>query len=707
MTTNIKENVLGATFPTKTSRQNPESGNFAVIRSPKSHQITRATDDEDGLNTSSAVLENNSSEKPNISLGQFDLNIPKLSFGTATKPRLLFLAAERPIKKVSFAPLSASPPKDFSSVSHNLVSEQISTSEVDENLGESVNIVCKFRHKTDTNMNTSTSSSLINKESQMRRGRGDEDIIDRYNTLNVNDSSGISKTAIDKTKKTESGLKFADAVDATTGKASDMMSKNILRPDRCFVDRESLVALSNEIYKRNPVKKTEIESACLGVVKGSVTTNETTEDLRNPLPGKDIEDATIMEPLFLIVPHQNTGALTSEARDSDRRRRVHLQLQHARRLRETMEQLADQAQNMTPSEAKQLLFAHRADVNELIALTQAVRGRYTLDSYHVITMQQEEEEREAQVKTDNAKAVVYAFQRNLAEERNPELKRIRLEREAEEQLSLAKEGTAQPQQEQESATEMSASERPGSLFPQERDLEVILEDKKPAASELASISSSKGTPNSTRKRRKKRKQASVEESQDIPKEVSPKLAPTTTKKQDDPSINDDTSSLTSSLAKRAIQRKRAKQAIHVAAGDDTLSLSVASSVDDSTTHHASLQAAFATPKRSRGSPSLQKRASKPPPEKKCHQCRERVTVYVRCRYCMITGIKCLKPFCPNCLQTHYKMDADSFAMAQNNKEWFCPSCLKYCTCAPCNQERQRDERRQASSRSHTTRRLTT
>jgi len=72
---------------------------------------------------------------------------------------------------------------------------------------------------------------------------------------------------------------------------------------------------------------------------------------------------------------------TSFKEDFERKMRILGQLKIAKRLRAIFEQAADQAENASPEEAKQILLDQSANLNELVSLTEALRKCYTLDSY--------------------------------------------------------------------------------------------------------------------------------------------------------------------------------------------------------------------------------------------------------------------------------------------------------------------------------------
>lgn len=96
--------------------------------------------------------------------------------------------------------------------------------------------------------------------------------------------------------------------------------------------------------------------------------------------------------------------------------------------------------------------------------------------------------------------------------------------------------------------------------------------------------------------------------------------------------------------------------------------------------------------------------------KKCHDCREVKTRCRRCSYWQVTGTKCGKFFCVDCLSSKYSVGDDVFSESnpkgiplnkifenwKYDSEWHCPSCLKTCLCAVCIKQRQREEEKEKS-----------
>ena len=97
----------------------------------------------------------------------------------------------------------------------------------------------------------------------------------------------------------------------------------------------------------------------------------------------------------------------------------------------------------------------------------------------------------------------------------------------------------------------------------------------------------------------------------------------------------------------------------------------------------------------KGTPEIQKITTSPSkPQsigKKCHHCKEVKTDTFLCNYWFITGNKCKKYFCKECLRLYDDQGS-------NSEDWHCPSCLKKCKCRSCIKERERDELRGASKK---------
>jgi hypothetical protein len=95
--------------------------------------------------------------------------------------------------------------------------------------------------------------------------------------------------------------------------------------------------------------------------------------------------------------------------------------------------------------------------------------------------------------------------------------------------------------------------------------------------------------------------------------------------------------------------------------------------------------------------------------KKCHDCKAAATRYRKCSYWHLTG-KCGKVFCINCLSSKYTLGDDVLSddnprgipiddivqSGRHDSDWHCPSCLKKCQCKSCVNQRQREEEKERS-----------
>jgi len=87
---------------------------------------------------------------------------------------------------------------------------------------------------------------------------------------------------------------------------------------------------------------------------------------------------------------------TAEVREPDRKRRLHGQLELARKLRLSMENAADKAEKVSDDDARiAILEEHTPNISSLVSLTLAVQGGYTLDDYkHFIRSLQDQERKD-------------------------------------------------------------------------------------------------------------------------------------------------------------------------------------------------------------------------------------------------------------------------------------------------------------------------
>ena len=126
--------------------------------------------------------------------------------------------------------------------------------------------------------------------------------------------------------------------------------------------------------------------------------------------------------------------------------------------------------------------------------------------------------------------------------------------------------------------------------------------------------------------------------------------------------------------------------------------------------HSARSKISATPANTKKSYTASSRAPKSRPPRKCHDCKESTTQYRQCNYWKLSGNKCGKSFCINCLSSKYTLGEDALSpfnpdgipieeivmCSSLDVEWHCPSCLGTCECIACVRQRKKDVERGGS-----------
>ena len=80
--------------------------------------------------------------------------------------------------------------------------------------------------------------------------------------------------------------------------------------------------------------------------------------------------------------------------------------------------------------------------------------------------------------------------------------------------------------------------------------------------------------------------------------------------------------------------------------------------------------------------------SKKVPSRKCHFCKNASTTFRQCHYFFITGDRCKKFFCTECLIKHFNFEESKNV---RDEDWHCPACLGTCTCSVCVRKREKEK----------------
>jgi len=347
-----------------------------------------------------------------------------------------------------------------------------------------------------------------------------------------------------------------------------------------------------------------------------------------------------------------SGAFTAEGRQPQKKERLMEQLRLARRLRGVMEGAADQAEAAASNgeslkDRRSIFMQHTDSIHQLVALTEAVQGRYTLDNYHQhiewSRQQSEEETRELQ----QARSVIRNHVRAMS--------------------------TSEPRRAPVVARRGSASSRPF------RASATTRAGRRPKVSHKLQQSLAGGTATSTSSTGKT---ASIPPKPSDSAPVDPSLL-----KKAPPSAANATSvqKASSSTAKRKTPSPNYDD-------DD----------DDSPKSQGKRPSSSSSSSRPNSRPSsrLQKRRRVVQP-RKCHHCKSVSSLFRPCHFWFLTGTKCGKTFCRKCLENIYLERPDPEFWddpdANDDPNWQCPACLDTCLCKDCYKAREKMQKRLEST----------
>ena len=346
------------------------------------------------------------------------------------------------------------------------------------------------------------------------------------------------------------------------------------------------------------------------------------------------------------------------------------QLILARRLRQDLEKAADRAEDphTTTEKARQLILEMTPKINQLVSLTEAVRGNYTLDtddSYyeeHNAWAQEDRQEHNKQYK--NARSILRDQLRRMA---NPTKKWPRRTEVA--MMSSTAHGSASH-----SIGDLSMGSHIGNAAgpsnAQGND-SVETDDRKPAAipkpitEAIANIkrklqkqknlmrrdpnkdsNNSRQSSKSSASKKRRSEERETHDGEPLPDvATSANLPPTRTssrKKTKIASTSPKEKGSAKKVGKKVTSSKVGKtvQPDLVRSGDAAVSPQTSSASQKSNTKTAS-------PK---SSSSRNKLVLGP---KKCHNCKNNKTKWVKCQYLLPTGSKCGKYYCDECLKKDY------------------------------------------------------
>lgn len=426
--------------------------------------------------------------------------------------------------------------------------------------------------------------------------------------------------------------------------------------------------------------------------------------------------AQLLEGRTIAILGQPLDNYTSEALEPTRRLEFHDQLLRARQLRAQLEEAATLAdalpfnsQSSYPK-AMSILQSSLPQINQLVRLTEAIRGKHTINNPSDYDEWNEWAKKRNVAEVDQRKREQRILRRQLrdfAKERNPiveideELearhdslilkpkdKRYseaeKLDTEEDWKMGLAMDEAREREDEKDDSEAYDSDE----FVPQTN----VEDDKYTATNELTSRPSSNrhvGVANT------------IEMSQGIETDDFASIGiPSTHIDLDNEAVEEFDRKKTSPLSHALLPLPKKAKVVEKNAEEDS-------------------------PKTRKSPPETQTAPTemrKPPPEpfatkrsakagnkartaKKCHDCKASTARHRLCSYWKLNGTRCRKVYCIDCLSNQYTLGDDVQSSSNPNgisideilncpaldEEWHCPSCLGTCQCKVCVNQRKREE----------------
>jgi hypothetical protein len=425
---------------------------------------------------------------------------------------------------------------------------------------------------------------------------------------------------------------------------------------------------------------------------------------------------------------------TAEAFEFDHKMRLLQQLKLARTLRCTMEGALDEAKKVTNAkDAKKIFYNSKGDMLQLASLTNAVIGRYTLDSYEEYNDIHQKQEEDEQKSFQSSHEYLNGLRQRMLWEDSPST----FYRDNHSQMTLHEQEIA-------IANLKSSEDKAASTVTVSKNEKKIAtggknEKKKPSKSHKTAkpnirnthilerkietklpsdLTSSKQKGSKSRelplskyaKHTKVTKVAKVAKVAKVTKVIPQKKTNSDVKKTKDTTIashietKKDATKTVKKQTKRmdvasTIARHYGKMmSISSTSSNPTSSKSLKSRNEESKTKEDQRKISKNVSSQVTQKPVAQKVAKKVKPKnnkkqtRKCHQCKEIRVDYFTCGYWFANGNRCKKVFCSLCIATYDDIKGS------NADDWHCPSCLGICKCPVCMKERERESLRSTKRR---------
>ena len=360
------------------------------------------------------------------------------------------------------------------------------------------------------------------------------------------------------------------------------------------------------------------------------------------------------------------GAFTGEAREPQRKERLMGQLDLARRLRRDLEKAANRAEdpNTTTEKARQMIIDMTPTVNQLVSLTEAIRGNYTLDTeedYHEeynAWAQDDRYERDRQRKS--SRSILRDQLRRMANpsKKWPKRTEVKVSQSTASGGSLAGSGQSvshvafgSKRDDQKDATKPRPITEAIANMKRKLEKDRTMVKRDASRSRDASRQHSRSSSSSKKRRSEREEREPRVSSEPRPDIATSMICPpsrTSSRKKPKHSSEQKAKSASSS-AKKTLGTKVGK-----VRPDSVVSESITVSSKQSgtsTSSRKSVAKASSSPTTAAKSSSSRHKTALGP--KKCHNCKKSITKWVKCQYLLPTGSKCGKYYCDDCLTKDY------------------------------------------------------
>lgn len=417
------------------------------------------------------------------------------------------------------------------------------------------------------------------------------------------------------------------------------------------------------------------------------------------------------------------GIKTCEEVELERKESILYQLSRSRQIRESMEEALQLARRSTSSDAnfvREVLFNQQSTVDELVTLTQAVRGGYTLDAYTCNSESSSNNRSNLNEYEEEKHKILEASEKVIHDHLNDsnmdEYESIRCKTTKNDSLITASSPTT-THISKAVRTVTSAIQRGGTSISNANGITSkngsasIIAKKQPPfliakpLKHYDNINTNNANHHSSTTEMKNpiaeayekvpqhkllqdliligtSKSEESDEDGDRPlSSLASNPITRTTSISNSTTSNDNNSKYTTGSA-TSFRGTRARKRSTTGTTSSTTSLSTTATT---TRRSKTTSSNHNSTKKTQSQHQQQHHQNNKKTDKRCHFCKNLSTYWIRCTYYQPTGAMCRNYFCKDCMEREFA----SHPKIVKLKEWHGPCCLGTCTCRSCTSSRKR------------------